>query len=301
MPSGWRTLMTKLGEYSTEDVLKMVGDIPTFPPAVSHLMKQLRDPDSDLEDMAATISGDPGLCALVLRMANSPLYRPGYSAPATLSIPRAMHLLGRKAMESAVLSYALKSMVRTSSLAEKLLWEHAVACAVVASDVVRIMGSKNLETAYVCGLLHDVGKTVLCRRFPDVMHSILEDQYNQSLEDDSWPSSVASEKERLGIDHCKVGAVCLNVWQCGEEAVVACAYHHRPKDAAGRSVWPAVIRVADVLCHKLEYGPIRRPAMDLKPVEKALRIESSEMTTLLAAWRKKIEEALHAFSENTAS
>lgn len=293
--------MTKFGEYSTEDVLKMVGDIPTFSTAVSHLMKQLRDPDSSLEDIAATVSGDPGLCALVLRMANSPLYRPGYSAPTTLSIPRAVHLLGRKTMESAVLSYALKSMVRTSSLAEKLLWEHAVACAVVASEVVRIMGSKNLETAYVCGLLHDVGKTVLCRRFPDAMHSILEDQYNQSSEEDSWPSSVALEKQRLGIDHCHVGAVCLNVWQCGEEAAIACAYHHRPKDAAGRSVWPAVIRVADILCHKLEYGPIRRPAMDLKPVEKALRIDTAEMTALIVAWRKKIEEALIAFSENTSA
>lgn len=291
--------MTKIGEYSTEDVLKMVGDIPTFPTAVSHLMRELRDPDADLEDIAATVSGDPGLCALVLRMANSPLYRPGYSAPTTLSIPRAVNLLGRKTVESAVLAYALKSMIRISSLAEKLLWEHAVACAVVAAEVVRIMGSKNLDTAYVCGLLHDVGKTVLCRGFPDAMHSILEDQYNQSADDDSWPSSVALEKERLGIEHCHVGAVCLNVWQCGEEAAVACAYHHRPKDAAGRSVWPAVIRVADILCHKMEYGPIRRPAMDLGPVAKALRMEMADMATVLEGLRAKIQSTLLAFSENS--
>ncbi len=293
--------MKRIADYSTEDVLKMVGEIPTFPTAVTHLIKQLRDPDTGLEDIAATISGDPGLCAMVLRMANSPLYRPGYSAGATLTIPRAVHLLGRKTMESAVLSYALRSMVRTSTLAEKLLWEHSVACAVVASEVVRIMGSKNLDTAYVCGLLHDVGKTVLCRRFPEAMHSILEDQYNQSGDEDSWPSSVALEKERLGLDHCQVGAVCLNVWQCGEEAAVSCAYHHRPKEAAGRSVWPAVIRVADVLCHKLEYGPIRRPAMNLGPVEKALRIESTEMTAYLEGWRKKIQETLLAFSENASA
>ncbi len=292
--------MTRIGEYSPEDVLKMVGDIPTFPSVVSHLMKQLRDPEAGLEDISASISGDPGLCVLVLRMANSPLYRPGFAAPATLSIPRAVHLLGRKAVESTVLSYALKSMLRTSTLAEKLLWEHAVACAVSAAEVVRIMGSKNLDTAYVCGLLHDVGKIVMCRRFPEAMHAILEDQYNQSSED-SWPSSVASEKSRLGIDHCQVGAVCLNVWQCGEEAAVACAYHHRPRDAGGRSVWPAVIRVADLLCHKLEYGPIRCPAMEMGPVQRALRIETAEMTFVLDHLRTKIHEALSAFAETPSA
>lgn len=287
--------MFKVGEYSTEDVLKMIGDIPTFPPAVSQLMKQLNDPESDLDEICLTVSADPGLCALVLRMANSPLYRPGFSAPTTLSIPRAVQLLGRKVMETAVLSYALRSMIRPSSLAEKLLWEHAVACGILTSEVVHLMGSKNMETAYVCGLLHDVGKTVLCLRFREAMHTILEDQYNQGA-DAPGVSSVAMEKEHLGIDHGQVGAVCLNVWQCGEEATVACAYHHRPKEAAGRSVWPVVVRIADVLCHKLEYGPIRRPFLDLTAVEKALRIDAVEMGIFLDRWRKKIQEMLLTFA-----
>ncbi len=289
-------MTAKHHEYSPEEVLAMVGTIPTFPSAVSQLMKQLKDPDSDLEEIASTISGDPGLCAQVLRMANSPLYRLGFSSPTTLSISRAVQLLGRKVMESAVVSYALRGMIRHSSLAEKLLWEHAVACAVISAEVVRLMGSKNVETAYVCGLLHDVGKMMMCLRFPEDMHAILEDQYNQPLDEDSVLSSVAMERERLGIDHSRVGAVCLNVWQCGEEAAVACAYHHRPKDAGGRSVWPAVVRLADLLCHKMEYGPIRRPLMDLGPLERALRLDSSQLGQCLERWRAKIQETLLTFS-----
>lgn len=202
--------MTRVGKYSPEDVLNMVDDIPTFPSVALHLMKQLRDPEEGLEDISASISGDPGLCALVLRMASSPLYRPGFAAPATLSIPRAVHLLGRKAVESAVLNYGLKSVLRTSALAEKLLWEHAVACAFSAAEAVRIMGLRIWTRPNVCGLLHDVGKIVLCRRFTEAMHAILEDQYNQSSED-LWPLSVALEKSRPRIDHGQVGAVCLNV------------------------------------------------------------------------------------------
>ncbi|ROR01804.1 HDOD domain-containing protein [Desulfosoma caldarium] len=292
--------MVNLNEYATEKVtekvLALVGEIPTFPRAVSHLMKQLKDPDTSLEDICATISGDPGLCVLVLRLANSPLYRPGFSNPTTLSIPRAVQMLGRKIIESAVLSYALRGMLRRSSLAEKLLWEHALACAVIASDIVRLIGSKNVETAYVCGLLHDVGKTVMCLRFPETMHAILEDQYNQSQGEDAAICSVAMEKEHLGIDHARVGAVCLNVWQCGEEAAVACAYHHRPKDVQGRSVWPGVIRIADILCHKMEYGPICRPMLNLGPVERALRINGAEMAQCLERWRAKIEETFQAFA-----
>ncbi|MGQ9750338.1 HDOD domain-containing protein [Desulfosoma sp.] len=288
--------MAKGSEYSTEEVLALVGEIPTFPKAVAHLMKQLKDPDSSLEDISFTISGDPGLCAQVLRIANSPLYRAGFSAPTTLSIPRAVQLLGRKIIESAVLSYALRGMLRHSSLAERLLWEHAVACAVIAGDLMRLMGSKNVETAYVCGLLHDVGKTVMCLRFPEAMHAILEDQYNRCPDEDAIISSVSMEKESLGIDHGRIGALCLNVWQCGEEAVVACAYHHRPKDAKGRSVWPAVVRIADILCHKMEYGSIRRPMLDLGPLERALRLNRAQMAQCLGRWRTRIQETLQTFS-----
>jgi len=283
-------------DLSVQDVVKLVGDIPTFPAVVTVLLRLLKNPESSLEDMASAISGDPGLCAFVLRLANSPLYRPGFSSPTTLSISKAVHWLGRKVLETAVLSYALRSMIRTSSLAEKLVWEHAVACGVTTSEVVRHMGSKNVETAYVCGLLHDVGKTIMCLRFRQRMHQILEAQYNNPPEEPPGASSVDVEKELLGVDHAQVGTVCLNVWQCGEEAAVACAYHHRPKDVQGRSVWPAVVRLSDLLCHKLEFGPIRRPHMDMCPILKALRLDAQAMNAFLSRLRKRIQDTLFLFS-----
>jgi putative nucleotidyltransferase with HDIG domain len=283
-------------ELPTEEVLRLVGEIPPFPRVVARLVDRIKDPAATLAELADIISGDPALCAFVLRMANSPLHRRGFAAAATLTVSRAVNILGRRALESVVLSYAVRSLVRRSSLLENLLWEHCIAAAVAAAEIIGRVQSKQTETAYVCGLLHDVGKMLLLARFPDSMGSIIQDQYNGCQEWDNC-SSVILERERIGIDHCRVGAVALDVWQCGEEAVVSCAYHHRPRDAAGRSIMPAVVCMADLMAQKLEYGPLRLPDLDLSPVRRTLKISDKDFSSLLQRVQAKVQDVLHLFSD----
>ncbi|SMC17376.1 HDIG domain-containing protein [Desulfacinum hydrothermale DSM 13146] len=273
-----------------------MGDIPPFPRVVDRLVERVKDPHATMTELAEIISVDPALSAYVLRMANSPLYRRGYAAAVTLTVSRALHILGRRALESVVLSYALKSLLRPSSLVESLLWEHCVAVAVAASEIIRRVHSKQMETAYVCGLLHDVGKVILNARFPDPMRAIIQDQYNDNWEPGNQPS-VVLEKDRMGVDHCQVGAVALDVWQCGEEAVLSCAYHHRPRDAARRSILPTVVRMADLVAQKLEYGPVRRPELDLSAVQRAIKAADKDFTALLEGVQARVQEVLQLFGD----
>ncbi len=289
-------MKTIRAELSVEEILKMIGEIPPFPKVVSRFIERVRDPKASLEELAEIISGDPALSAFVLRMANSPLHRRGFAAATTLTIPHAVNILGVRILESVVLSYALKSLLRRSTLTEALLWEHSLASAVASAELVTLIHSKKVQTAYVCGLLHDVGKTVLYQRFPRRMTRIIEDQYN-GLWEGNQQISLEMERKRLGIDHCRVGAVALDVWQCGEEAVISCAYHHRPAQALRRSIMPAIVRMGDLIAQKLEYGPLRRPDLDLSRIRQALKLPERAFAETLDRIERKVREILTVFSE----
>jgi len=129
------------------------------------------------------------------------------------------------------------------------LWEHSIATAICAEQLVEVLGLKDMEEAFTAGLLHDIGKVVL-GTFIEVDDEPIKEIVNK----DKLAFNEA-EQMVLGIDHAEVAGELLQSWSLPAEVVEAARWHHEPRKANPdyqRIV--DVIHVADVLCINVGWG-----------------------------------------------
>ncbi|MDH5498319.1 MAG: HDOD domain-containing protein [Nitrospira sp.] len=135
-------------------------ELPLLPQAASQVMALASDPAADAAKLSALIHQDQALAAHVLRIANSPAYMP--RSP-VVSLQHAVAMLGITLLSEIAFTASLKSGAFKAPGHEedvKRLWRHSLASGACAKEVAR-MRRVNVESAYLCGLLHEIGKPVV--------------------------------------------------------------------------------------------------------------------------------------------
>ncbi len=135
-------------------------ELPLLPRAASQVMALASDPAADAAKLSALIHQDQALAAHVLRIANSPAYMP--RSP-VVSLQHAVAMLGITLLSEIAFTASLKSGAFKAPGYEddvKRLWRHSLASGAFAKEVAR-MRRVNVESAYLCGLLHEIGKPVV--------------------------------------------------------------------------------------------------------------------------------------------
>lgn len=113
--------------------------------------------------LAELIQRDVALAGQVMRVANSALY--SRRAP-VVSLPQAIAWLGFDSVSNIALSFALRSELFVNPAFElrmKALWRESVTAACLSREIARAT-RRNVELAYLCGLLHRVGLAVILWR-----------------------------------------------------------------------------------------------------------------------------------------
>ncbi|TKB72543.1 MAG: HDOD domain-containing protein [Nitrospira sp.] len=137
-------------------------DLPVLPQVAGRVMALANDPDADAARLSALIHQDQALAAHVLRISNSPAYMP---RTPIASLQHAVAMLGISQLSEIAVTVSLKSgAVKVPGHETELrqLWRHALASGAYAKEIAR-MRRYNVESAYLCGLLHTVGKPVVLR------------------------------------------------------------------------------------------------------------------------------------------
>lgn len=228
------------GLPAVAEIIKNIEDLPTLPDVVQAVSSLVNDPSSSAADLAKVISSDVALSARILKLANSPAY--GFSRK-VVDIKHAIALLGFKetqalAISISVLDYAGEE--RDFDL--KSYWRHSFACATLAKLLAANLRSSEMESAFVAGLLHDVGKVVLA--------SNVFAQRRKASTGGIKTSSLVADEERLGISHSEAGYLLVEHWLLPQALTNAIRYHHSPQQAPAGAHLPGVICLADILCKK---------------------------------------------------
>src|SRR3990172_11077840 len=138
--------------------------LPTMPAVVTRVLELLRDPDAGMKEVAALLEKDPVLAARTLRMATSAAFAAGSKK---VTLQEALARLGTKSLKSLLVEASTQKLFgsRNSQINQQLrsLWEHSVAVGMLARDVLALTGGTDSESAYLAGLLHDVGKPIVAR------------------------------------------------------------------------------------------------------------------------------------------
>jgi HD-like signal output (HDOD) protein len=141
------------------------------PPKVAEEVQRLTRGDaadtstqaSNAAELAKLIQRDVALAGQVMRVANSALYA---RRTPVVTLPQAIAWLGMREIRNIAFSVAIQGQVFASSYFRKEmtdLWRESVITALFAQEVARLK-RRNVESAYLCGLLHRAGMAIILSR-----------------------------------------------------------------------------------------------------------------------------------------
>ena len=234
-----------VGVLEISDLIKGDERLATLPEVFYRLREVVDDPDCDFAQIGEIISMDPGLTVRLLRVVNSAFY--GFSSEVE-TVTHALSIVGTEQLMQLVLATSVLSQfkgIRKDLINQEVFWKHSISCGLAARALAALTGEYQVERFFVAGLLHDIGRLVMCLRAPKEFSRALE--FSQSS-GDRW---YRSEIKIFGFDHSEVGDALLKSWNLPERLRESVKFHHRPHAATAFPRETAVVHIADGIAHLL--------------------------------------------------
>lgn len=207
-----------------EKIFAELENLPTFPENIQKVINMCESPDSDIKAIATEIEQDPALSTGILKIANSPAFRTGNEIK---TVAMAASILGVKTIREMTLVYVSREIVEEHYEVFKDFWDHAQKTANYSKKLAQNLGFKAIaDTAYIGGLLHDLGKIILYSLDPKTIEEI-----NGLNIDRAQNSTAVLEEISLGMSHSTLGAKLATKWNFSPELVDMIENHHSPFSA----------------------------------------------------------------------
>src|SRR5436190_15890803 len=137
-------------------------DLPTLPIIAQRILTLTDDEDTGTEQLAKIIASDQALTVRILSLANSAYY--GHRRQIA-TLWQAIVIIGWTMLKQVSLSVLICRAIGPGGN-RALFWRHSLMAANAAALAATRAGTKNSETAYIAGLLHDIGKLILLTSLP---------------------------------------------------------------------------------------------------------------------------------------
>ena len=207
--------MARYQDFNT--IVSTMGDLPPSPLVATKLLELLRKPDTELRELVTTLSLDPAVSARLMKMANSVFYD---QQRQVTTVERAIIVIGQNTLRNMAFESSLRNAKRTYGLLERRLWENSLGSAVACRLIAKMSGGYEPEEAYLAGLLHHVGKTLMVNRDKDLYLEV------QRIVDAGEGELIDVERGLFAYSHDMVGAALLDYWNFPEHLIAATHHHH---------------------------------------------------------------------------
>ncbi len=194
------------------------------------------------------VSEDAALTARILRLANSSYFNfPGRVD----TISQAITLIGTRQLQEIVLASSIVAVFK--DIPEEIVdmdafWRHSITCGLACRIIATQRREANVESAFIFGLLHDIGRLVLFKAAAEQMSQVI--QYAR----DTNQLLYVVERECLGYDHAKLGGMLLDAWKLPKHLADATRYHHNPLGCRDHQSDAATVHIADIIANALQNG-----------------------------------------------
>jgi putative nucleotidyltransferase with HDIG domain len=223
-----------LGDFlRTEQLQALISEmesLPSLPTNLQALLTEFDSPDASIKKIEGIISQDIGMMTKVLQLVNSAFFglRQQITSPG-----QAVFYLGFETIKALTLSLHVFSQFDEHELNDfslNVLWDHSLAVGTLAKAIAKAerTDQKTVDSAFIAGMLHDVGKLVCVTK--------LSEEYLTVRDLASVEQIPFHEAERkiLKTTHAQVGAYLLGLWGFPDPVIEALVFHHTP--AAGPTV-----------------------------------------------------------------
>jgi putative nucleotidyltransferase with HDIG domain len=192
-----------------------------LPQTYIEIEEELNKENFAIKNISDIVHKDMAIATRILQVVNSPLF--GLAKNIT-DIQQAISLLGITMLKSLILYTQIfrsfEGNMRVENI-QKEIWEHSLKVANTSKLLVANFGNRNeIETAFISGLLHDVGKIIIINN-EKFIFDILELMKSENIEYNE------AEYKILGTSHAEIGAYLLSLWGLPNIIVNSVKNHHK--------------------------------------------------------------------------
>jgi len=276
---------------------QLVGDsdaLPTIPTVATRILALLDQGEVNLDEVADLMLADQILTARALKIINSPVFRP--TAPIT-SLKAAVVYLGVAHIREIILTTSLIDIFDGGSSNElSTFWEHSFGVGMVAKVIAGKAGYRDVDKAYIAGVIHDIGIVFLSSYHGDGVKRV-QDRVEQGAD------FIAAEVEEFGASHCEVGLCLAKRWNFPDAYCEVIACHHNPYEATLDPVLSALVNLANLFwsVHLPDYGGWVSFNLATEPAWKLLKERCPELKMDEERFRYELEEAVNEVQQLVAS
>jgi HD-like signal output (HDOD) protein len=226
-----------------EQIEKKKLAIPILPEVARKVLQLVDDPESDALQLSNIIQSDQALAVHILKIANSPAYTP---AGNIVSLQQAISRLGMQMMSEVAIAASVNARMFNAPGCEEhiqQIWNHALGTGLWAKEVARL-SRKNVEAAFLCGLLHSIGRPMVLQ----------------------WVSDVGADvslEEKLQIEselYMKANTAMMAKWQMPELVTQTLGNYDKSLEQLSDSA--LIVRAGMLLSHWMEGDLSVNPADD---------------------------------------
>lgn len=219
-----------------ESMRALIGEIdglPAVPAICQELNRILGKTDFSMRQLASVVEKDPAVCAKILQLVNSSFFGVGRKIT---QVHDAVAYLGASMLKNLVASVTLwRTLEGVRPAAIGQLQRVHGSCQRVGALARLMMGKDRArsEEAFISGLLHDIGMTLLIAYLPERYDRISAEMLKTGL------SFYEVERSLYTVDHAEIGAYLLDAWGLPFQILEAVAFHHSAPNLGHTRLEPA--------------------------------------------------------------
>jgi HD-like signal output (HDOD) protein len=264
-----------------ENMRALIGEIdglPAVPAICLELNRTLAQPDFSMRQVASVVEKDPAVCAKILQLVNSSFFGVGRKIT---QVHDAVAYLGASMLKNLVTSVSLwRTLEGVRPAAIGQLQQVHTRCQRVGGFARLMMGKDRArsEEAFISGLLHDIGLTLLIAYLPERYDRVSSEMPKTGL------SFYEVERSLYTVDHAEIGAYLLDAWGLPFQILEAVAFHHSAPNLGHTRLEPAdAVYIAQTMLDARDRGQELDECID------ASYLAQMGVQTELETWTKLLE------------
>lgn len=238
-----------MDQLSMAKLMMQVNELPALPHITTRVIELTDNPRSTNQEICNAICQDQVIASKVLKLVNSAYY----GLPRKVaSVTDAITILGTQTVRTLVIGASvyktLNHLKSGGGISPKKIWRHAAVCAESCKELAVMYGVGEREHAFIAGLLHDIGKTILAYFWSKDNSTVRE------MADIRGCSLIEAEQFLLDSTHADIGRMVAEKWSLPGLLVDTIGYHHDPLHECTYSQQVQMVHLADIIAVMAGYG-----------------------------------------------
>lgn len=196
--------------------IQSIGNLPPMPAVAQKLVNVMSNSQLNIEIIAECISEDPGLSARIVSAANKAFFSGEREVCSVLDASVRLGLNRVQVITTSILIGLRFNPTEGDGFDLERYWRKAISMAFCASKMAKYVEFEApAESAYLCGLLHNLGLLISAYLFPKEMGLVFQ------RNEEGSGSLAEIQRELLGFSSAEVGAEVAKRWQLPKPVIEA--------------------------------------------------------------------------------